>query len=62
MDIQDEFRAKGQWDGKELDPVLCEIIATRIAVEFAEWCVITQAFGLYGYGHSFEIFKKEKGY
>lgn len=62
MDLHDEFREKGVWLPGDICPDNCVAIATRVAIEFAEWSVITQAFGLYGYEHSFELFKKEKGY
>jgi hypothetical protein len=62
MDLHDEFRRKASWYDGEIDPNKCKEITKRVAIEFAEWCVITQAFGVYGYDHAFEIFCKEKGY
>lgn len=31
----------------------------QLAINFAKWCVITQAFGIYGYEKALEVYKKE---
>lgn len=61
-DLQDEFRDKGPWSSGEVSPEACKSIAKRVSMEFAEWCTLTQAFGLYGYDHAYDLFIKEKGY
>lgn len=31
----------------------------QLAINFAKWCVLTQAFGIYGYEKALEVYKKE---
>ena len=38
----------------------CVKVADEHAINFAKWCVNTQAFGAYSYEDALEIFKDEK--
>ena len=64
MKLVEKFKELGSDWCNEMSYVQAEgaeELADEFAIGFASWCVITQAFGIYGYEKALEIYKNEKG-
>lgn len=57
MKLQQKFKAVEPHNVNYLEGLV--EVSDEFAIDFAKWCVITQAFGLYGYEKALEIYKQE---
>lgn len=60
MTLEEKFESDGNYEDNQIYTYGCVKIAEEFAIEFAQWCVVTQAFGLYGFEGALKVFKKEK--
>ena len=46
------------FDNQELADKI-EKVTDDFSIRFAKWCIVTQAFGIYGFDKALEVFKNE---